>query len=152
MSKLWCTHHRKEHVKLAVKKSLEDLALDYLDLYLIHFPLSFKYKSIEEQYPPSFVYDEKAAEPKVIEDSVPLSETWAAMEELVSEGLVKHIGLSNYPIALIRDLLSYCKIRPAVLQVELHPYNAQEILLRYCKSQNIAVAAHSQFGPLNYVS
>jgi D-xylose reductase len=55
---------------------------------------------------------------------VPISETWAAMEELVQEGLVKNIGVCNFGVSLIRDLLTYCKIKPAVLQIELHPYNS----------------------------
>jgi len=71
------------------------LGLEYLDLYLIHFPISIKYVSPDVRYPPEWIHDPTAAEPKMIEELVPLHETWAAMEELVKEGLVKAIGISN---------------------------------------------------------
>lgn len=129
VSKLWNTYHKKEHVKLACKKTLTDMGLDYLDLYLIHFPLSLKFVPIETRYPPGHHYDEESG---IVEDPTPLSETWAAMEELVNEGLVKHIGVSNMGTSLIRDLWSYAKIKPAALQVEIHPYHTQPLLVRFC--------------------
>ncbi len=149
-SKLWNTYHRPEHVGLACKKSLSDLRLDYLDLYLIHFPIAQPYVPIEERYPPGWLHDPDSAVPKMAFDSVPISETWAAMEGLREAGLVKHIGVCNFGTALLRDLLSYAKEPPAVLQVESHPYLTQEKLLRYCREQDIAYTAFSPLGALSY--
>lgn len=85
------------------------------------------------------------------EDLVPVQETWEAMEELVAQGLVKHIGVSNFNTQLLRDLLSYAKVKPAVLQVELHPYNTQERLLTQAKEWGIAVTGFSSFGASSYL-
>lgn len=83
-SKLWNTYHRKEHVKAACMKTLQDLQLEYLDLYLIHFPIALKFVPFEERYPPEWVdYDPKSDSLKMVEDLVPMRETWEAMEELV---------------------------------------------------------------------
>lgn len=125
-SKLWNTYHRKEHVKMACRKSLDDLGLGYLDLYLVHYPIALKFVPIEERYPPGWIHDPNASVPKMEEDNVPFRETWSAMEELVEEGLVRNIGISNMGVSLLRDVLSYCKVKPTVLQVELHPYNTQD--------------------------
>lgn len=73
-----------------------------------------------------------------------------AMEALVDKGLVKHIGLANFPVALLHDLLSYSRIPPAVNQVEMHPYNQQSNLLAYCKSRGVAVQAYSPLGTPGY--
>jgi len=151
-SKLFNTYHRAEHVRAAVEKSLMDLQLDYLDLYLIHFPISLKYVPIEHRYPPGWLYDPDVESPKMELSPVPIQETWQAMEELVESGLVKNIGISNFGTSLIRDLLSYAKIRPSVLQIESHPYLTQEKLLRYAKQENIAVTAYSPLGALSYIS
>jgi D-xylose reductase len=74
------------------------------------------------------------------------------MEELVHEGLVRNIGISNCNILFIREILKYAKIRPAVLQVELHPFSTQERLLHFCRLEGIAVTAYSSFGGVGYVS
>jgi D-xylose reductase len=84
-------------------------------------------------------------------DSVPLAETWGAMEAVHSAGLVRHIGISNFGCALIRDLLSYASVRPSVLQVESHPYLVQGKLLRYCQQERIAFTAFSPLGAGSYV-
>ena len=81
-SKLWNTFHRKEHVKAACKRTLQDLGLEYLDLYLIHFPIALKYVDPEECYPPEWVNNKTKA---MEEDNVSYQETWKAMEELVKE-------------------------------------------------------------------
>lgn len=88
-SKLWNTYHRTEHVRPAVLRTLKDLQLDYLDLYHMHFPIALKYVDFEERYPPEWLYDPDAAKPRMELDSVPLLETWQAMEALVEEGLVQ---------------------------------------------------------------
>lgn len=151
-SKLWNTYHQAEHVRPAIERSLSDLGLDYLDLYLIHFPISLRYVPIEERYPPGWFFDPEAAEPKMEPDSVRISDTWGAMEKLHGAGLAKHVGVSNFGCSLIRDLLSYATVRPSVLQVESHPYLVQEKLLRYCQEEQIAYTAFSPLGAGSYVS
>ncbi|KAF9917067.1 NAD(P)H-dependent D-xylose reductase (XR) [Linnemannia zychae] len=122
-SKLWNTYHHKEHVPMAFHRTLSDLGLDYIDLYLIHFPISLKYVPFEERYPPEWGNMEQ--------DPVPIHETWAAMEELVKSGKVRDIGVSNFSAILLMDLLSYAKVKPAVLHIEVHPYLNNSNLIRY---------------------
>lgn len=150
-SKLWNTYHRAEHVAQACRRSLQDLRLDYLDLYLVHFPISLAYVPFEERYPAGWYFDPSATPPKMVDDRVPIAETWSAMERLVEQGLVRHIGISNFGTALIRDLLSYCSIRPSVLQIESHPYLVQSKLVRYCQGEGIAVTAFSPLGAPSYI-
>jgi D-xylose reductase len=149
--KLWNTYHRAEHVRLAVERSLRDLQIDYLDLYLIHFPIAQQFVPFEVRYPPEWFYDPEAPEPRIQFAKVPLSETWLAMEDLVAKGMVRNIGVCNYGCALLRELLSYARIQPAALQVELHPYLTQEKLLRFCKENGIAVTGFSPLGALSYL-
>ena len=133
-SKLWNTYHAREHVRPAVERSLSDLGLDYLDLYLIHFPIAQDFVPFETRYPPGWFFDPGAAKPGMKFARVSLAETWGAMEDLVAAGLVRHIGVCNYGTALLRDLLAYARIPPAVLQIELHPFLAQEKLVRFAAS------------------
>ncbi len=151
-SKLWNTFHRKEHVREACEKSLSDLGLDYLDLYLVHFPIALKYVPIEKRYPPEWFHDPDAANPRMEMDRVTLAETWAGMEELVSAGLVKQIGVCNYNTGLLIDLMAYASIPPAMLQIESHPFLTQEKLIRLAKDFGMAVTAFSPLGALSYVS
>jgi D-xylose reductase len=148
-SKLWNTYHRKENVETACRKTLTDMGLEYLDLYLIHFPVSIKFVPFEERYPPEWTYDPKG-DNKMIEDPVPYAETWMAMEELQKKGLVKNIGCSNIGCVMLRDVLSYCTIKPAVLQVEIHPYAAQQKLIKFCNQKGIKMTAYSSFGAASY--
>jgi diketogulonate reductase-like aldo/keto reductase len=150
-SKLWNTYHGKNHVKAACKRSLADLGLEYLDLYLIHFPISLKYVDFETRYPPEWDYD--PSKPGCVFEDVPTAETWAAMEELVVEGLVRNIGISNFNCQHIMDLMKYAKIKPAVNQIEYHPYLQQPQLVEYChrKEVNIALTAYSSFGGHSYI-
>lgn len=150
-SKLWNSNHRKEHVRSACERSLKDLRVDHLDLYLVHFPIATKHVPQAVRYPAGWFYDPEAANPCMELDKVPIAETWGAMEELVSAGLVRKIGISNFGVSLIRDLLSYATIRPTVLQVESHPYLVQPKLLRYCQSEQIHFTAFSPLGAPSYV-
>lgn len=151
-SKLWNTYHRAEHVEAACRKTLQDLGVDYLDLYLIHFPISLQYVDFETRYPPEWFFDPAATQPAMQIDPVPLSETWKAMEELQRKGLVKNIGICNYNSALLHDLMAYAEIKPAMLQIESHPYLTQEGLIRAAENYGIAVTAFSPLGALSYVS
>jgi D-xylose reductase len=151
-SKLWNTYHATEHVRLACERSLKDLGLDYLDLYLIHFPIAQTYVPFDVRYPPEWIADPTAESPQVEIAPVPVSETWGAMEQLVNDGLAKNIGVCNFGTSLLRDLLSYAKIAPAVLQVELHPYLTQDKLLRFCRENGIAVTGFSPLGAQSYFS
>jgi D-xylose reductase len=150
-SKLWNTDHAAEHVRPACERSLRDLKVGYLDLYLIHFPIALEYVSPEKRYPAGWFHDPDAASPRMKPARVRISETWQAMEELVGAGLVKNIGVSNFGTSLLRDLLSYVKIPPAVLQVEMHPYLTQEKLVRFCQQEKVAVTAFSPLGARSYV-
>ena len=118
-SKLWNTFHAPEHVEAACRKSLTDLGLEYLDLYLIHFPISLKYVPFDVRYPPEWIYDPHAMERKMEFAPVPVSATWKAMESLVEKGLVKNIGVSNWNCQGLMDLFSFARIKPSVLQVLL---------------------------------
>jgi len=150
-SKLWNTHHAQEHVKPALEKTLADLQLEYLDLYLIHFPIALAYVPFEKRYPAEWLYDPEADKPCMKPAKVPLIETWQAMEPLIEAGLTKQIGVCNYNSGLMHDLLSYAKIKPAMLQIESHPYLTQEPLLRLCQQNDIPVTAFSPLGALSYV-
>jgi len=146
-SKLWNTFHAHDHVKALAKKQLEDWGLDYLDLYLVHFPISLVYVDPSHRYPPEWFGDDG----KVHLQNTPLHETWHAMEELVDEGLVKNIGLSNIQGSLLIDVLRYARIPPQVLQVEIHPYLTQEPLVKLAQLHGLAVTAYSSFGPASYI-
>ncbi len=151
-SKLWNTYHNPEHVEAACRKTLQDLGVEYLDLYLIHFPISLQFVDFETRYPPEWFFDPSAAQPKMQIDPVPLSDTWKAMEALQEKGLVKNIGVCNYNSGLLHDLMAYAEIKPAMLQIESHPYLTQDSLIRAAQAYSIAVTAFSPLGALSYVS
>ena len=134
-SKLWNNAHAREEVSIALEKTLADLRLDYLDLYLIHWPVATR---------PNVIFPRKADDFFSLAE-MPLNETWAGMEDCVESGLAKHIGVSNFSIKKI-EALSSAKIRPEVNQIELHPYLQQEEMLNYCKKHNIYLTAYSPLG------
>jgi D-xylose reductase len=151
-SKLWNTYHKEEHVLPACQRSLNDLQLTYLDMYLIHFPIALKYVPFETRYPPEWIHDPKAAQPTIVlEENAPIYLTWKAMEKLVDQGLCHHIGVANFNVASLLDILSYARIRPYANQVELHPYLTQDTLVSFCNHFNIKVTAYSPFGAQSYI-
>jgi D-xylose reductase len=131
---------------------LRDLQLDFLDLYLVHFPIALEFVPFDRRYPPGWFHDPAAELPVMKPVRIPLAETWTAMEDLVRSGLVRRIGVSNFGTSLLRDLLAYAQIRPSVLQIELHPFLTQEKLIRFCREEAIAVTAFSPLGAASYVS
>ncbi len=150
-SKLWNTYHKAEHVRPACERTLADLGVDQLDLYLVHFPIALAYVPFETRYPPEWIFDPEAAEPEMKLAPVSLAETWAAMEDLVDAGLVKHIGVCNYNSALLHDLMAYARIKPSALQIESHPYLTQEKLIRLAGEYGLEVTAFSPLGASSYL-
>lgn len=150
-SKLWNTYHEPKHVRAACERSLRDLKLDVLDLYLVHFPIALAYVPFDVRYPPEWFHDPKAASPAMKPINVPYAETWGAMEELQRAGLVKRIGVCNLNISMLRELLGTCSIRPTVHQIEIHPYLSQPRQLRFCAQEKIAVTAFSPLGAPSYI-
>ena len=134
-SKLWNDCHRKEHVRPALEKTLADLRLDYLDLYLIHWPIAFRHGVSFPESPGEFLTLEEA----------PLEQTWEAMAACKDAGLTRQIGVSNMGPSRI-EALSQVGPTPAVNQVECHPHLQQRDLLDFCASRNIAVTAYSPLG------
>lgn len=135
-SKLWNSNHRLEDVQPALKKTLKDLKLEYLDLYLVHWPISFKkgvgFAQTREEY---FTYND-----------VPLTQTWEGIEECKSKGLTKHIGVSNFNISKLEEIIKSGNQMPEMNQVEMHPFLQQHKLVDYCRSKGIHMTAYSPLG------
>ncbi|KAF2652698.1 Aldo/keto reductase [Lophiostoma macrostomum CBS 122681] len=148
VSKLWNSFHDPEQVEPILKKQLADWGLDYFDLYIIHFPVALKYVAPEVRYPPGWFVD---GDSKVEHSSASLESTWHAFEAVKAKGLAKSIGISNYTGALLLDLFTYAKVKPATLQIEHHPYLVQPNLLKLAKKHNIAITGYSSFGPQSFV-
>lgn len=134
-SKLWNSNHK--HAETALRKTLKDLKTDYLDLYLVHWPVTFKCKDNGETVrnegrPELEVYDTKGV--------------WSQMETLVDKGLTKSIGVANHGITRIQEILDICRIKPVMCQIEIHPYWMQRSLVKYCRDKGIAVTSYSSLG------
>lgn len=135
-SKLWSNGHAPKHVRPALERTLLDLGLDYLDLYLIHWPVSIR---ADITFP-------KRADQFISEKELPLATTWRAMEKMVKKGLCRYIGVCNCNIRRLEEIRRNGRIAPAVNQIELHPYLQQQDMLDYCASHSIAVTAYSPLG------
>lgn len=136
-SKLWNNAHRPEDVVPALQKTLSDLKLEYLDLYLIHWPVAFR-SGLE-----GFPEDESDF---LTPEHAPVHETWAALLETRSAGMIRHAGVSNFSKAKLDQLAEKNDERPEMNQVELHPYLQQPGLLDYCQRHDILVTAYSPLG------
>jgi diketogulonate reductase-like aldo/keto reductase len=137
-TKLWNTNHRPERVKPAFDASRRRLQLDYVDCYLIHTPFAFR---------PGDEQDPRDERGQVIYDSgVTLVETWQALERLVDDGQCKSIGLSDITLDKLREIVAAARIKPAVVQVESHPYLPEWDLLEYCNLHGIVLLAFAALG------
>ena len=137
-TKLWNTNHRPERVKPAFDASRRRLQLDYVDCYLIHTPFAFQ---------PGDEQDPRDEHGRVIYDSgVTLVETWRAMERLVDDGHCKSIGLSDITLEKLREIVAAARIRPAMVQVESHPYLPEWELLDFCREHGIVLQAFAALG------
>jgi diketogulonate reductase-like aldo/keto reductase len=137
-TKLWNNNHRPERVKPAFDGSRRRLQLDYVDCYLIHTPFAFK---------PGDEQDPRDENGQVIYDpGVTLIETWGALERLVDDGQCKAIGLSDISLEKLREIFAAARIKPAVVQVESHPYLPQWELLDFCRHHGIVLLAFAALG------
>lgn len=112
-------------------------------------PIALEYVPFDVKYPPGWTQPGKA---QVTRARAPMHECWAAMEACVEAGLARNIGVSNFNAQLLMDLLSYCNIPPALLQIELHPYLQQQTYVKWVQKQGIAVTAYSSFGPASFAA
>ncbi|KAM4828939.1 LOW QUALITY PROTEIN: aldo-keto reductase family 1 member C18-like [Thomomys bottae] len=142
-SKLWSTSHQPELVQPSLERSLKRLQLDYVDLYLIHFPVSLK--PGDEIYPKDEHGNFKL-------DIVDLCATWEAMEKCKDAGLAKSIGVSNFNRRQLERILNMpgLKYKPVCNQVECHPYLNQSKLLDFCKLNDIVLVVYGALGTQRY--
>jgi len=137
-SKLWNTKHHPDDVEVACRKTLDDLGLDYVDLYLIHWP--FAYQRGDNPFP------QNESGEVIYDDSLDPTDCWLEMEKLVNKGLAKSIGVSNFNSVQIADVLKKGSIKPVTNQVECHPYLNQSKLLEFCQGHDITITAYSPLG------
>ena len=135
-SKLWNDCHAPGEVRPALERTLADLGLDHLDLYLIHWPVAHRHGVLLPQ----------RATDQISLEQQPLADTWGAMEDLVQAGLVRQIGVSNFSLAKLSALASGARVMPAVNQVERHPWLQQNDLLHHCRERGVVLTAYAPLG------
>ncbi|POS71926.1 GCY [Diaporthe helianthi] len=135
--KLWNTKHDPKDVEGALDKTLKDLGTDYLDLFLMHWPVAFE---LSDKW---FPIDEQGI--FKLADIDP-ADTYTALEKLLDTGKVRAIGVCNFTVNKLKDLISKTKVVPAVNQIEAHPYLQQPELVEFCRSKNILIEAYSPLG------
>ncbi|KAJ5666511.1 uncharacterized protein N7477_008959 [Penicillium maclennaniae] len=141
-SKLWNSQHRPEVVEASLDACLAELELDYLDLYLVHWPVAFQKG---ESYFPLVANSTVEGGDVIIDDGVSIVDTWKAMTKL-PKSKVRSVGVSNHTIEHLEALINGTGVVPAVNQIERHPVLQSNDLIEYCQKKNIHITAYSAFG------
>ena len=137
-TKLWNNNHRPERVQPAIEASRERLKVAHLDLYLMHTPYAFL---------PGDDQDPRDQLGNVIYDpGAPIMDTWKAMEDLVDRGICNAIGLSDVSLDQLQQVFEQARIKPAVVQIESHPYLPETGILEFCKANGIVMLAFAPLG------
>ncbi|KAI0483914.1 putative aldehyde reductase [Xylariaceae sp. FL0804] len=139
-TKLWCNSYHPEDVEGAVDKSLQDLSTPYIDLLMMHYPVTFRRGA--DEFP-------RDAEGKMIHGETSFLDTWKAMEKLVKKGKVRALGVSNFSQGELETLIQGSSTVPAVHQMEVHPYLQQKDFNVWLKAQGIHVVQFSPLGNMN---
>lgn len=143
-SKLWNTHHKRHAAYDDLDTTLRQLKVHHVDLWLMHWPFSFV--ALTSKGDENHMQPTKDQNGKVMLDQTPIMETWQAMESMHKDGKARAIGVCNFTLPLLKQLLNNCEIPPAVLQIEQHPYLQQAELIEFCNSKGIHVTAYSPLG------
>ena len=145
-TKVWNHLHQPEDVKWSLQSSLSKLRVDYIDLFLVHWPIAAEK---DDDYMPKIGPDGKYVINKELTENP--EPTWRAMEDLVDSGLVRSIGVSNWTIPGLEKLLKFARIKPTVNQIEIHPFLPNSELVDFCFKNQIIPAAYSPLGSQNQV-
>ncbi len=135
-SKLWNNSHAVEDVQPALEKTLADLRIESLDLYLMHWPILIKRDLLYH----------KSGSDLIPIDQIPIADTWKVMEDLADRGLCRHLGVSNFSTAKLQALSRTARLAPEMNQIELHPYLQQPGMLDFCRANNIHLTAYAPLG------
>ena len=145
-TKVWNHLHEPEEVKWSLNNSLEKFGLDYIDLFLVHWPIAAE--GDETKMPKLNAQGQYVIKEQLTKDPKP---TWKAVEELYKEKKARAIGVSNWTVAGLKDMLSWCEVKPQVNQIEIHPFLPNDELVKFCFDNGIMPSAYSPLGSQNQV-
>lgn len=139
VNKLWAIHHDPQRVRTVLERSLRNMNLSYIDLYLIHWPVGYAFTEDEDEVP----VDEEG---NSLYSDYDIVDTWHAMEELVDAGLTKAIGVSNFNTTQVDLIIDNARIKPVTNQVEVHAHCLNRRLIEHCKNRDVVVTGYAPLG------
>lgn len=145
-TKVWNHLHEPEEVKWSLENSLQELKLDYVDLFLVHWPIAAE---SDDNHKPKLGADGKYIIKQGLTDNP--EPTWRAMEDIYKSGKCRAIGVSNWTIAGLKKLLSFAEVKPMLNQIEIHPFLPNTELVKFCQEHDILPAAYSPLGSQNQI-